>query len=80
MNFNNFLTISLILFLTACQQFDDDKKAINYSNYQEYSNTGFTLIYNEQLKKEKKISKKINERALVIFHKNIKKKFICKNY
>ena len=73
MNFNKFLTILLILFLTACQQFDDNKKVVNYSNYLKYSNTGFTLIYDEQLKKDNKISKKIDNRALVIFHKKIKK-------
>ncbi len=55
MNFNKFLTILLILFLTACQKFDDSKKVVNYSNYLKYSNTGFTLIYDEQLKKNKKI-------------------------
>jgi hypothetical protein len=78
MNFNKFLTILLILFLTACKQFDDNKKVINYSNYQKYSNTGFTLIYDEQLKKENKISKKIDDRALVIFHKKIKKNSFVK--
>ena len=51
MNFNKFLTILLILFLAACQQFDDNKKVVNYSNYLKYSNTGFTLIYDEQIKK-----------------------------
>ena len=59
MNFNKFLTILLILFLTACQQFDDNKKVVNYSNYLKYSNTGFTLIYDEQLKKIKKYQKKL---------------------
>ena len=78
MNFNNFLTILLILFLTACQQFDDNKKVVNYSNYLKYSNTGFTLIYDEQLKKDNKISKKIDNRALVIFHKKIKKNSFVK--
>ena len=78
MNFNKFLTILLILFLTACQQFDDNKKVVNYSNYLKYSNTGFTLIYDEQLKKNKKISKKIDNRALVIFHKKIKKNSFVK--
>ena len=73
MNFNKFFIIFLILFLTACQQFDDNKKVVNYSNYLKYSNTGFTLIYDEQLKKDKKISKRIDNRALVIFHKKIKK-------
>ena len=78
MNFNKFLTIILILFLTACQQFDDNKKVVNYSNYLKYSNTGFTLIYDEQLKKDNKISKKIDNRALVIFHKKIKKNSFVK--
>ena len=78
MNFNKFLTIFFILFLTACQQFDDNKTVVNYSNYLKYSNTGFTLIYDEQLKKDNKISKKINNRALVIFHKKIKKNSFVK--
>ena len=78
MNFNKFLTILLILFLTACQQFDDNKKVVNYSNYLKYSNKGFTPIYNEQIKKNKKISKKIDNRALVIFHKKIKKNSFVK--
>ncbi len=78
MNFNKFLTILLVLFLTACQKFDDGKKVVNYSNYLKYSNTGFTLIYDDQLKKNKKISKKIDNRALVIFHKKIKKNSFVK--
>ncbi len=78
MNFNNFLIILLILFLTACQQFDNNKKVVNYSNYLKYSTTGFTLIYDENLKKNNKISKKIDNRALVIFHKKIKKNSFVK--
>ena len=78
MNFNKIFTIFLILFLTACQQIDDDKKVINYSNYLKYSNTGFTLVYDEQLRKDNKISKKIDDRALVIFHKKIKKNSFVK--
>ena len=78
MNFNKILIIFLILFLTACQQIDDDKKVINYSNYLKYSNTGFTLVYDEQLRKDNKISKKIDDRALVIFHKKNKKNSFVK--
>ena len=78
MNFNKFLNILLILFLTACQQYDDNKKVVNYSNYLKYSNTGFTLIYDEQLKKDNKISKKIDNKGLVIFHKKIKKNSFVK--
>ncbi len=78
MNFNKFLIILFILFLTACQQFDDNKKVVIYSNYLKYSNTGFTLIYDKQLRKDNKISKKIDNSALVIFHKKIKKNSFVK--
>ena len=78
MNFNKLLTTFVILFLTSCQQSNDNKKIVNYSNYLKYSNTGFTLIYDEQLKKDNKISKKIDNRALVIFHKKIKKNSFVK--
>ena len=78
MNFNKFLPILLILFLTGCQQFDDKKKVVYYSIYLKYSNTGFTLIYDQQLIKDNKISKKIDNRALVIFHKKIKKNSFVK--
>ena len=78
MNFNKYLTILLILLLTACQQFDDNKKVVNYSNYLKYSNTGFTLIYNDKLKKDKKVSKKIDNRSLLIFHNKIKKNSFVK--
>ncbi len=78
MNFDKFLIIFVFLLFTACQQFDDDKKVINYSTYEKYSNTGFTLIYDEQSRKDNKISKKIDNRALVIFHKKIKKNSFVK--
>ncbi len=78
MKLSKLLVIFLIFFLTACQQLENDKKSIKYSYNQKYSNTGFTLIYDEQLKKEKKISQKIDNRALVIFHKKIKKNSFVK--
>ncbi len=78
MKFSKLLVVFLFFFLTACQQLENDKKSIKYSKIQKYSNTGFTLIYDEQLKKEKKISKKIDNRALVIFHKKIKKNSFVK--
>ena len=78
MNFNKIFTLFLIFFLAACQQTHDDKKKLNYSTYLKYSNTGFALVYNEQLKKNKKISLKIDSRGLVIFHKKIKKNSFVK--
>ena len=78
MNLSKLYILFIILFFTACQQVDNKKKEINYSTYLKYSNTGFTLIYDDQLKKNKKISHKINNRALVIFHKKIKKNSFVK--
>ena len=37
-----------------------------------YSNKGFALIYNDDLYKQKVISKKIDERSLIVFQKNLK--------
>ena len=72
MNFNKILLILSIIILSGCNQFEKDKKSLNYI-IDKYSNTGFALIYNNQLKKEKKISKKIDNRSFLIFHKKIKK-------
>ena len=70
MNFKFLLLIIIFFILSACNQeiHKDDK--INVISEQKYKNTGFTLVYNNSLKNEKKISKKIDERSLVIFHKN----------
>jgi hypothetical protein len=38
-----------------------------------YKNSGFALVYDPVLEKEKKISKKIDNKSLFIFHKNLKK-------
>ena len=38
-----------------------------------YSNKGFTLLFTDDLKKRKLINKKIDERSLIIFQKNLKK-------
>ena len=43
-----------------------------------YSNKGFALIYNENLYKEKIVSKKISERSLIIFQKNLEKGTLVK--
>ena len=73
MNFKFLLLIITFFILSACNQeiHKDDK--INVISEQKYKNTGFTLVYNNSLKNEKKISKKIDERSLIIFHKNLRK-------
>ncbi len=63
MNFKKLILIISILFLSACNQFDQNNKNLVYISDQKYSNTGFALIYDDKLKKEKKISKKIDNRS-----------------
>ena len=54
--------------LTACEPYSEDsKKTINQIE-KKYSNSGFTLIYNENLN-----LKKLDDRSLTIFHKTLKK-------
>ena len=78
MNFKKLILIISILFLSACNQFDQNNKNLVYISDQKYSNTGFSLIYDDELKKEKKISKKIDNRSLLIFHNKIKKNSFVK--
>ena len=78
MNYKNIILIVSIIFLSACNQFDKKKKSLNFIGDQKYSNTGFALIYNDTLRKNKKISKKINNRSLLIFHNKIKKNSFVK--
>ena len=78
MKFNKFIIIIISLFLTSCQQFDKSEKSINYISNQKYSNTGFALIYDDKLKRENQISKKIDNRSLLIFHKKIEKNSFVK--
>jgi len=73
--------ILFILFLTllaSCEQNNLKKNIINQELVTKYTNTGFTLVYNDVLKKEKKISKKIDNRSLLIFHKSLKKNSFVK--
>ena len=50
-----------------------EQKNSNFIFDRDYRNQGFAFIYNENLYKEKKISEKINNRLLHIFHKKIRK-------
>ena len=78
MNFKKLILIISIFFLSACNQFDQNNKSLVYISDEKFSNTGFALIYDHKLKKEKKISKKIDNRSLLIFHKKIKKNSFVK--
>ncbi len=75
MNFKNFIILLFALFLYSC----DNTKIINSSNTkfkvdQKFKNTGFALIYNNDLKK----IRKIDNRSLDIYHKSLKRKSVVK--
>ena len=67
-----FLLLVLFTFLLACEQNNLNKNAVNQEIMTKYKNSGFALVYDTSLKKEKKISKKIDNRSLLIFHKSLK--------
>ena len=69
----NFRIILLILFsflLFGCNQTIKNPKNTNFIIEQKYSNMGFALIFNDNLEK----IRKIDDRSLFIYHKNLKKK------
>ena len=72
MNYKILFILFLIL-LTGCEQNNLKKNIINQELVTKYTNTGFALVYNDVLKHEKKISKKIDNGSLSIFHKSLKK-------
>ena len=73
MLYKNFLQILLLLFLTNCTVDSLNNSKVKHKFDKEFSNKGFTLIYNEKLFKNKIISKKLDERDLIIFQKNLKR-------
>ena len=78
MNYKILLLVISILFLNGCNQYGKKDNSLIISAQQKYKNTGFALVYNDELKKSKKISKKIDNRGLLIFHKSIKKNSFVK--
>jgi hypothetical protein len=77
MNYKSILIVFFI-FLVGCDQNNLKKDVVNREIMSKYKNSGFTLVYDPLLKKEKKISKKIDNKSLFIFHKNLKKNSFVK--
>ena len=78
MNYKNIIIIILVLLLAGCNEYGLNEKSINQPSLLKYKNSGFALVYDESLIKKKKISKKIDSRGLIIFHKNLKKNSFVK--
>ena len=77
MNYKS-LFIIIFIFLVGCEQNNLDRNIVNQEMLTKYKNSGFALVYDPILKKEKKITKKIDNRSLLIFHKNLKKNSFVK--
>ena len=68
----NFFLILLIVLITSCTS--NNYKTVNVDPILEkFSNNGFALIYNDKLNDDKIISKKMDERDLIIFQRNLRK-------
>lgn len=78
MNYRILSIIFFTFFLIGCEQNSFNKNLANQNKLSKYKNSGFTLVYDNILKQEKKISKRINNRSLFIFHKNLKENSFVK--
>tara|TARA_B100000989_G_scaffold203623_1_gene154097 strand:- start:481 stop:1233 length:753 start_codon:yes stop_codon:yes gene_type:complete len=74
MKFNIYIIFSILFLLLSCDQYSRTKSEKIVKTFEKkYSNSGFSLIYSEELK-----IKKIDQRSLTIFHKTLKKKSFVK--
>jgi len=72
------LLILCFILLNNCAATTSTKNEISNSLNNPFINKGFSLIYSDKLYDNKIISKKIDERSLIIFQKNLKKNTIVK--
>ena len=74
MKFNIFVVLSTLFLLLSCDQAKiSQSKKLEVTLDRKYKNSGFSLIYNEELR-----VKKIDQRSLTIFHKNLSRKSFVK--
>jgi len=78
MLYKKLLIICCLILLNNCTATTSTKNVSSNSLDNPFINKGFSLIYNDKFYYDKVISKKIDERSLVIFQKNLKKNTIVK--
>ena len=71
----NYKSILIIFFfvISSCSTYTANNNEIISLNKNNFRNKGFALVYNDKLFKNKIISKKMDDRHLIIFQKNLKK-------
>jgi len=78
MLYKKLLILCCFILLNNCTATNLTKNEISNSLNNPFINKGFSLIYSDKFYDNKIISKKIDERSLVIFQKNLKKNTIVK--
>ena len=78
MLYKKLLILCCLILLNNCTATTSTKNKSSNSLDNPFINKGFSLIYNDKFYYDKVISKKIDERSLVIFQKNLKKNTIVK--
>ena len=78
MLYKKLLILCSLILLNNCTATTSTKNQNLNSLENPFINKGFSLIYNDKFYYDKVISKKIDERSLVIFQKNLKKNTIVK--
>ncbi len=73
MKFRKIIFMISLVFIFSCDQYNIKKTEINFKPEKKYKNVGFSLLYNEDLN-----LKKLDQRSLEIFHKNLKAKSLVK--
>ena len=71
MHYKNIIFI-LLIFLNSCVNYSIDKKIEIKQGKNHFLNRDFSLVYNDDLYKEKLIEAKIENRSLIIFQRNLK--------
>ncbi len=74
MIYKKYIILFIFIFLFSCSTNNVKKKDVTIiANLNTFSAKGFALIYNDDLYKKKIVNKKLDERSLLIFQKNLKK-------
>ena len=72
MFYKNIFFITILLFLTSCTTGTLVNNKPNVLMVNGYSNKGFALVFSDLIFEKKIVNKKIDERSLTIFQKNLK--------
>ena len=74
MKFSNYLILISFIFFVGCEKTNiNNSKKLNSKSEKKYHNSGFALVFNQDLN-----IKKLDNRSLQIFHKRLKKKSFVK--